>query len=76
MLDSVRLVSSEDVGGDEGMVQVLIGKQDEVNEDLGQFAKTVDQLQAQADVSWTNQNEWKSIVCEWLSVERIEASLS
>ncbi len=67
LLDSLLLVSSEDVCRDEGMVQVLIRKHNEVNEDLGQFAKTVDQLQGQADVlpmdvSRANQNEWKSIV--------------
>ncbi len=48
LLDTLRIVSSEDVGKDEGTVQSLIKKHDVVSDELETFVKTVDQLQSQA----------------------------
>lgn len=42
-------MSTEEVGKDEGTVQMLLKKHDDVTEDLGKFRKTIDQLHATAD---------------------------
>uniref|UniRef100_A0A914XEU2 Spectrin beta chain n=1 Tax=Plectus sambesii TaxID=2011161 RepID=A0A914XEU2_9BILA len=49
LLDTLRVVSSDDVGKDEGTVQMLIRKHDDVSEELVGFQKHVDTLLAQAD---------------------------
>ncbi|XP_043206093.1 spectrin beta chain-like isoform X2 [Amphibalanus amphitrite] len=48
MLDTLRLVSSDDVGNDEGSVQNLLKKHKEVDDDMKNYRETIEQLQAQA----------------------------
>ncbi|XP_013782687.1 spectrin beta chain-like isoform X2 [Limulus polyphemus] len=48
MLDTLRVVSSEDVGRDEANVQSLLKKHKEVTDDLKNFATSVDSLHQQA----------------------------
>lgn len=47
LVDTLRLVGSEDVGKDEGTVQLLIRKHDDVSEDLLKFEDNVRQLHLQ-----------------------------
>ncbi|KAK0163457.1 hypothetical protein PV327_007135 [Microctonus hyperodae] len=47
MLDTVRLVSSEDVGRDEANVQSLLKKHKDVTDELKNYATTIDQLHQQ-----------------------------
>ena len=47
LLDTLRQVSSEDVGKDEGTVQTLIKKHDEVTDDLHAYQQQVAQLESQ-----------------------------
>lgn len=47
LLDTLRVVSSDDVGRDEGSVQALLKKHDEVSDDLEKFERHIEQLQAQ-----------------------------
>jgi spectrin beta len=49
LLDTLRVVSSDDVGKDEGTVQMLIRKHDDVSDDLVKFDNQIDLLYAQAD---------------------------
>ncbi|XP_059484523.1 spectrin beta chain isoform X2 [Neocloeon triangulifer] len=48
MLDTLRLVSSEDAGRDEANVQSLLKKHKEVTEELKNYASTIDTLKSQA----------------------------
>ncbi|XP_076171630.1 spectrin beta chain isoform X4 [Ptiloglossa arizonensis] len=48
MLDTLRLVSSEDVGRDEANVQSLLKKHKDVTDELKNYAATIDQLHQQA----------------------------
>ena len=48
MLDTLRLVSSDDVGNDEGSVQNLLKKHKEVDDDMKNYCETIEQLHAQA----------------------------
>ncbi|XP_043588838.1 spectrin beta chain isoform X3 [Bombus pyrosoma] len=48
MLDTLRLVSSEDVGRDEANVQSLLKKHKDVTDELKNYATTIDQLRQQA----------------------------
>ncbi|XP_065331438.1 spectrin beta chain isoform X2 [Cloeon dipterum] len=48
MLDTLRLVSSEDVGRDEANVQSLLKKHKDVSDELKAYAATVDALKQQA----------------------------
>ncbi|XP_011882724.1 PREDICTED: spectrin beta chain isoform X2 [Vollenhovia emeryi] len=48
MLDTLRLVSSEDVGRDEANVQSLLKKHKDVTDELKNYATTIDQLHQQA----------------------------
>lgn len=47
LVDTLRLVGSEDVGKDEGTVQLLIRKHDDVSEDLLKFDENIKQLHLQ-----------------------------
>ncbi|XP_050537659.1 spectrin beta chain isoform X3 [Daktulosphaira vitifoliae] len=49
MLDTLRLVSSEDVGRDEANVQSLLKKHKEVSEELKSYSQTVEALRSQAN---------------------------
>ncbi|CDW55393.1 Spectrin beta chain [Trichuris trichiura] len=49
LLDSLRIISSSDVGKDEPSVQQLLKQHDGVSEDLQGARKTLDQLYSQAD---------------------------
>uniref|UniRef100_A0A5S6QYZ5 Spectrin beta chain n=1 Tax=Trichuris muris TaxID=70415 RepID=A0A5S6QYZ5_TRIMR len=49
LLDSLRIISSSDVGKDEPSVQQLLKQHDTVTEDLQGARKTLDQLYSQAD---------------------------
>lgn len=48
MLDTLRLVSSEDVGRDEANVQSLLKKHKDVTDELKNYATTIDALHQQA----------------------------
>ena len=48
MLDTLRLVSSDDVGNDEGSVQNLLKKHKEVDDDMKNYRETIEQLHGQA----------------------------
>ncbi|XP_028968283.1 spectrin beta chain-like [Galendromus occidentalis] len=48
MLDTLRVVSSEDVGRDEANVQSLLKKHKDVNDDLKKYTTVIDQLHQQA----------------------------
>lgn len=48
MLDSLRLVSSEDVGRDEANVQSLLKKHKDVTDELKNYATTIESLHQQA----------------------------
>ncbi|XP_015125014.1 spectrin beta chain isoform X2 [Diachasma alloeum] len=48
MLDTLRLVSSEDVGRDEANVQSLLKKHKDVTDELKNYAATIEQLHQQA----------------------------
>uniref|UniRef100_A0A913HUS6 Spectrin beta chain n=1 Tax=Strongyloides stercoralis TaxID=6248 RepID=A0A913HUS6_STRER len=47
LLDTLRVVSSDDVGRDEGTVQALIKKHDGVNDEIERFERHIQQLEAQ-----------------------------
>lgn len=47
MLDSLRVVSTDDIGRDESTVQALIKKHDGVSDELERFDRHIEQLQAQ-----------------------------
>lgn len=49
MLDTLRLVSSEDVGRDEGNAQSLLKKHRDITDELKNYASTIEQLHQQAD---------------------------
>uniref|UniRef100_A0A1I8EKU7 Spectrin beta chain n=1 Tax=Wuchereria bancrofti TaxID=6293 RepID=A0A1I8EKU7_WUCBA len=49
LVDTLRLVGSEDVGKDEGTVQLLIKKHDDVSDDLLKFEENIKQLHMQAE---------------------------
>ncbi|XP_045479704.1 spectrin beta chain isoform X5 [Harmonia axyridis] len=49
MLDTLRLVSSEDVGRDEGNAQSLLKKHKDVTEELKNYSSTIEALHQQAD---------------------------
>ncbi|CAD5231758.1 unnamed protein product [Bursaphelenchus xylophilus] len=49
LLDTLRVVSSDDVGRDEGTVGVLLKKHDGVKDDLDKFDQHIVQLQAQVE---------------------------
>lgn len=49
MLDTLRLVSSEDVGRDEGNAQSLLKKHRDVTDELKNYASVIDQLHQQAE---------------------------
>uniref|UniRef100_A0A0K8SEL8 Spectrin beta chain n=2 Tax=Lygus hesperus TaxID=30085 RepID=A0A0K8SEL8_LYGHE len=49
MLDTLRLVSSEDVGRDEANVQSLLKKHKEATDELKNYSSVIDALHAQAD---------------------------
>lgn len=51
LVDTLRLVGSEDVGKDEGTVQLLIKKHDDVSDDLLKFEENIKQLHIQV---WFN----------------------
>uniref|UniRef100_A0A914C484 Spectrin beta chain n=1 Tax=Acrobeloides nanus TaxID=290746 RepID=A0A914C484_9BILA len=67
LLDTLRVVSSDDVGRDEGSVQALIKKHDGVSEELERFEKHIEQLQAQVEQLPAEAREHPDIV-ERLSV--------
>uniref|UniRef100_A0A336LM29 Spectrin beta chain n=1 Tax=Culicoides sonorensis TaxID=179676 RepID=A0A336LM29_CULSO len=48
MLDALKLVSSEDVGHDEGHVQSLLKKHKDVADELKSYSETIEQLHKQA----------------------------
>jgi len=48
MLDTLRLVSSEDIGRDEANVQSLLKKHKDVSDELKNYATTIEQLNQQA----------------------------
>jgi len=48
MLDTLRLVGSEDVGHDEASVQSLVKKHKNITEELNNYQKVVDALAEQA----------------------------
>lgn len=49
MLDTLRLVSSEDVGRDEANVQSLLKKHKEATDELKNYSSVIDALHAQAE---------------------------
>ena len=61
MLDSLRLVSSEDVGRDEANVQSLLKKHKDVAEELKNYSETIEQLHAQAGKLTLNDEEQQKV---------------
>lgn len=49
MLDTLRLVSSEDVGRDEANVQSLLKKHKDVTDELKNYSSTIETLHKQAE---------------------------
>ncbi|KAG4068736.1 hypothetical protein HA402_002427 [Bradysia odoriphaga] len=61
MLDSLRLVKSEDVGKDESHAQSLLKKHKDVSDELKSYAETIDQLHKQADALTLDETEQKTV---------------
>ncbi|XP_070506050.1 spectrin beta chain isoform X5 [Chironomus tepperi] len=61
MLDTLRLVSSEDVGRDEANVQSLLKKHKDVADELKNYAETIDQLHQQANKLTLNDEEQQKV---------------
>jgi spectrin beta len=61
MLDTLRLVSSEDVGRDEDNVQSLLKKHKDVADELKNYAEVIDQLHAQASKLTLNDEEQQKV---------------
>lgn len=57
MLDTLRVISSEDVGRDEANVQSLLRKHRDCNDELKNYNETIEQLHAQADKLTMNDEE-------------------
>ncbi|KAL5276086.1 SPTBN1 family protein [Megaselia abdita] len=57
MLDTLRLVSSEDIGRDEANVQSLLKKHKDVADELKNYAENIEQLHKQADALTLNEPE-------------------
>ncbi|GLH07508.1 Spectrin beta chain [Gryllus bimaculatus] len=66
MLDTLRLVSSEDVGRDEANVQSLLKKHKEVTDELKNYASTIEALHQQAQ-ALGEQDRQSSVVVERLA---------
>lgn len=49
LLDTLRIVSSDDVGKDEGTVQLLLRKHDDVSDELQSFDTHIKQLYEKAE---------------------------
>lgn len=49
LLDTLRVVSSDDVGKDEGTVQLLLRKHDDVSDELQTFDTQIKQLYQKAE---------------------------
>ncbi|XP_055703671.1 spectrin beta chain isoform X3 [Phlebotomus papatasi] len=61
MLDTLRLVSSEDVGRDEANVQSLLKKHKDVADELKNYADTIEQLHNQAQGLTLTDEEQKNV---------------
>ncbi|XP_055390536.1 spectrin beta chain isoform X2 [Condylostylus longicornis] len=61
MLDTLRLVSSEDVGRDEANVQSLLKKHKDVADELKNYSEVIDQLHKQADKLTLNEPEKQKV---------------
>ncbi|XP_076360233.1 spectrin beta chain-like isoform X3 [Tachypleus tridentatus] len=70
MLDTLRLVSSEDIGRDEANVQSLLKKHKDVTEDLKNFTNTVDTLHQQASNLGDQDREAPEVLDRLASIDR------
>ncbi|XP_022245252.1 spectrin beta chain-like isoform X3 [Limulus polyphemus] len=70
MLDTLRLVSSEDVGRDEANVQSLLKKHKDVTDDLKNFANTIDSLHQQASSLGEQDREAPEVLERLASIDR------
>uniref|UniRef100_F1KPP4 Spectrin beta chain n=1 Tax=Ascaris suum TaxID=6253 RepID=F1KPP4_ASCSU len=75
LVDTLRLVGSEDVGKDEGTVQLLIRKHDDVSEDLLKFEDNVRQLHLQAEALPPEAREHPDVRERLSTTERRRAEL-
>ncbi|XP_055939314.1 spectrin beta chain-like isoform X2 [Argiope bruennichi] len=70
MLDTLRLVSSEDVGRDEANVQSLLKKHKDVTDELKNYANTIDALHAQASALGEKDREAPEVLERLASIDR------
>ncbi|XP_065563390.1 spectrin beta chain-like isoform X3 [Artemia franciscana] len=70
MLDSLRLVSSEDVGRDEANVQSLLKKHKDVSEELKSYASTIEALSQQASGLGEKDRESPEVLCRLDGIDR------
>ncbi|XP_076312784.1 spectrin beta chain-like isoform X3 [Tachypleus tridentatus] len=70
MLDSLRLVSSEDVGRDEANVQSLLKKHKDVTDELKNFSNTIDMLHEQANNLGEQDREAPEVLERLASIDR------
>ncbi|CAH1390274.1 unnamed protein product [Nezara viridula] len=69
MLDTLRLVSSEDVGRDEANVQSLLKKHKEATEELKAYSATIEALKSQASALGEQDRESSDVINRITSIE-------
>lgn len=69
MLDTLRLVSSEDVGRDEANVQSLLKKHKEATEELKAYSATIEALKSQASALGEQDRESPDVINRITSIE-------
>lgn len=69
MLDTLRLVSSEDVGRDEANVQSLLKKHREATEELKAYSSTIEALKAQAGALGEQDRQSSDVIDRLTSIE-------
>ena len=70
MLDILKLVSSDDIGKDEGNVQTLLKKHKDVTDELKHYQGTIDALHEQASVLGEEDRESGPVVERLASIDR------
>ncbi|UYV71261.1 SPTBN1 [Cordylochernes scorpioides] len=70
MLDTLRLVSSEDVGRDEANVQSLLKKHKDVTDELKNYANSIDSLHQQASTLGEQDREAPEVLERLSSIDR------
>ncbi|PIO75508.1 spectrin repeat-containing domain protein [Teladorsagia circumcincta] len=76
LLDTLRLVSSDDVGKDEGTVQLLLRKHDDVTDELKSFDTHIKQLYQKAEALPPDVDEKENVAREHPDIkERLDATV-